>query len=130
MIHLTIGYECIDQCDCDKRKVCKYRGRYKFHNLSVSLCRFFEYRLHIKFPYLLDIGQKCERLSGTDKCPYHKSRNYTCYDCKFIDGELHCCSEKINTHYKDWKPDIETQDWGKKCAYFEKCSWADDYLVK
>ena len=69
-------------------------------------------------------------MSGTDKCPYHKSRNYTCHDCKFVGGELlrDCyCTERTNTNYKDLKPDIETKDWGKQCAYFEKCEWADDY---
>lgn len=38
------------------------------------------------------------------------------------------CTERTNTNYKDLKPDIETKDWGKQCAYFEKCEWADDYL--
>lgn len=130
-IHITIGYDCGDSCYCDKAKICKHRGRYKFHNFSVSLHTFFEYRLHIKLPYLIYIGQKWERLSGTDKCPYHKSRNYTCHDCKFVGGELlrDCyCTERTNTNYNDLKPDIETKDWGKQCAYFEKCEWADDYL--
>lgn len=58
MIHITIGYDCGDSCYCDKAKICKHRGRYKFHNFSVSLHTFFEYRLHIKLPYLIYIGRK------------------------------------------------------------------------
>ena len=130
MINFIFGYECGDQCDCNKRKICKYRSRYTLHNLSVGLHNFFKYRLHIDLPYLISINRKWKRLSGTNKCPYHKSRNYTCYDCRFnsLAGEDCYCEERTNTHYKDRKPDTVTKDWGKKCAYFEKCEWADDYL--
>ena len=131
MIHINMGYECGDALDCDMRKKCKYRAKwYKFNNMLVDIHSFFEYRLHIKLPHLIYIGQRWKRLSGTNKCPYHKSRYYDCHDCKYVGGELlrTCyCSERTNTYYKNRKPDIETEDWGKRCAYFEKCDWADDY---
>lgn len=131
ILHINIGYQCGDGLDCDKYRKCKYKAKwYKLHNISIRIHRFFEYRLHIKLPHLIYIGQKWKRLSGTDKCPFRKSRHYSCYDCKYIGGEclINCyCPEKINTYYKDWKPDIETEDWGKRCAYFEKCEWADNY---
>ena len=76
-------------------------------------------------PHLIYIGQKWERLSGTDKCPFRKSRHYSCYDCKYIGGELlrNCyCPEKINTYYKDWKPDIETEDWGRDVPILKNVS--------
>jgi len=130
MLHINIGTECGDRLHCDKYKQCKYKSNYTFHNLSVSIHRFFEYRLHIKLPHLLYIGKRYERLSGTDKCPFHKSRYYSCYDCKYPCGDLlrECGrKDKVNTPYKERLPDIDTEDWGKRCAYFEKCKWADDY---
>jgi hypothetical protein len=130
MLYINIGYECGDRLHCDKHKQCKYKGSYKFHNLSVSLHRFFEYRWHIKLPHLLYIGKKWERLSGTDKCPFYKERYYSCYDCNYVGGDLlkECnCKERIETPYKERLQDVETKDWDKRCAYFEKCAWADDY---
>lgn len=121
MIYINIGYQCGDGLQCDKYKQCKYRAKwYKLHNMSVEIHRFFEYRLHIKLPYLLHIGQKWERLSGTDKCPYHKSRIYSCCDCKYVGGELYrdcMCKERFTIK----------SEWDGRCAYFKKCEWADDY---
>lgn len=131
MLHLQIGYQCGDGTDCDKYRQCKYRAKwYKLHNLSVSIHRFFEYRLYIKLPHLICISQKWERLSGTDKCPFNKSRNYTCYDCKYICGDMlrECeCKARVEAPLKEQLPDVETKDWGKRCAYFDKNEWADDY---
>ena len=129
MIHINIGYECGDGLHCDKYSQCKHRAKwYKFHNISVSLHRFFEYRLNIKIPYLLYIGQEWKRLSGTEKCPFHKSRYYSCYDCKYMGDPLdaNCiCNVRNNTPYKE-RLEIQTE-WGNQCGYFEKCEWADDY---
>lgn len=131
MLHIQIGYQCGDGSHCDKYKQCKYRAKWiKFHNLSVRIHNFFEYRLHIKLPHLIHISQKWERLSGTDKCPFHKSRRYTCYDCRYICGdnlEECCCPERYGVPFKERLPDVETEDWGTRCAYFDKCEWADDY---
>ncbi len=130
MLHINIGYQCGDGSYCDKYKQCKYRAKwYKLHNLSVRIHRFFEYRLHIKLPHLICISQKWERLSGTDKCPFHKSRRYTCYDCRHHFGVETCtCEARINTPYKEQLPDVDTDDWGKRCAYFDKCKRADSYM--
>ena len=82
--------------------MCKYgKSFYKLHNFSVELHRFFEYRLHIKLPYLIYVDKKWKRLSGTDKCPYNKSRNYTCWDCKYQAG-----IEECSIPYDDRKQNI------------------------
>lgn len=129
MIRIKIGYECGDALHCNMRNKCKYRAKwYKLHNLQVSIHRFFEYHLHIKLPYLIHVRQEWKRLSGTKKCPFGKSRCYTCYDCKFssgcIDGEC-LCKERRETPYKEHI--IRETEWGKQCGYFEKSKWADDY---
>ena len=132
MININIGYQCGDALDCIMQKRCKHRAKlYKLHNASVSIHRFFEYRLHIKLPHLIYIGQRWERLSGTNKCPFNRSRNYTCYDCVYCSGDLcrDCgCSERNDTPHSE-RLSIETE-WGKKCGYFKKCEWADDYKYK
>lgn len=129
MLHIRIGYECGDRLNCDMCQKCKYKAKwYKLHNMSVAIHRFFEYKLHIKLPHLICISSKWERFSGTSKCPYHKSRNYTCYDCEYLCGEFlrECgCKERNETPYKE-RPVVENT-WDKPCAYFKKCSWADDY---
>ena len=122
MIHIKIGYECGDAIDCDKSKQCKYRAKwYKLHNMQVRIHSFFEYKLHLELPYLFYVSQKWKRLSGTDKCPYHKSRNYTCYECKHSSGVLcrECtCEERNNTPYNE-RPVVENE-WGRQCGYFDK----------
>lgn len=132
MIHIKIGYKCGDGLHCDKYRKCKYRAKwYKLHNISVDIHRFFEYRLHIKLPHLISIGQNWVRLSGTNKCPFHKSRYYDCYDCKYIGGSLlrDCtCKERNETPYKE-RLYIENE-WGRACGYFEKCNWADNYKTE
>ena len=129
MIHIKIGYECGDALHCDKRKKCKYRAKwYRFHNMSVSIHRFFDYHFHIKLPHILFINQEWKRLSGTKKCPFNKSRYYSCYDCRYSGGPLcrEClCDERNKTPYNE-RPVIKTE-WGDQCGYFEKCEWADDY---
>lgn len=125
MIHITIGCECGDRLDCDKSKKCKYgKVTHRLHNLSVNIHRFFQYRFHIKLPYLVYINRKYKRLSGTNKCPYKKSRNYTCYDCKFHHG-IETCKISIS----DRKENIPEDGWSKhsKCGSFDKAEWADEY---
>ena len=104
-------YYCADAGDCDKKKNCKYGGCNKLLNL-------------LPFPTVI------ERLSGTHKCPYHKSRNYTCLDCKYdsydIDGICRC-KERANTPIEDRKS-YHSDEWrnDSRCAYFEKVFYADD----
>lgn len=127
------GIECGDCCDCDKRNKCKYaKNNEKFNNFGFKLKYFFN-KLKIKTPPLpIFITKEWKRLSGTNKCPFHKSRNYTCYDCKYCGGILSrdcLCEERNNTPVKERKEYIDNE-WSKysKCGYFEKCDWADDYL--
>lgn len=127
------GIECGDCCDCDKRNKCKYaKNNEKFNNFGFKLKYFFN-KLKIKTPPLpIFITKDWKRLSGTSKCPFHKSRNYTCHDCKYCGGILSgdcLCEERNNTPVKERKEYIDNE-WSKysKCGYFEKCDWADDYL--
>jgi hypothetical protein len=124
-IIVTCGYDCGDASHCDKSKHCKHRAKYRYHNFMVKLNRFFEYKLHIKFPHLICFQKEWVRLSGTKLCPYHKSRNYTCWDCKYNTYTENCLNEtRNNTPYKETLCDSE---WGKKCKFFDKNEWADDY---
>ena len=131
-IYLLIihGYDCGDSCDCNMSKKCKHINHHRFHNFSVKLHRFFEYKLHVKLPHLIYITKKYVRFSGTHMCPYNKPRNYICHDCEFICGPLlrdcRCKDNKgsyLETTYVD-------DHWGRKCKYFKKCSWADDYKTE
>lgn len=129
------GIECGDYCDCDKKLKCKYaKNNYReFNNYIIKLRNFFKYKLNIEIPRLpFYITKDWKRLSGTTKCPFHKSRNYTCYDCKYCGGILlrDClCEERNNTPVKERKEYVDNE-WNKylRCGYFEKCDWTNDYL--
>lgn len=128
------GIECGDHYNCDKRNKCKYaKSNARFHNFKIKLKDFFKYKLNIKVPPSpIFITKDWKRLSGTNKCPFHKSRNYTCHDCKYCGGILlrDClCEERNNTPVNKRKKYIDNE-WNKysRCGYFEKLDWADDYL--
>lgn len=129
-ITITHGYNCIDSTHCDCRSKCKHRSNYTFHNWSVRVHRFFEYRLHIKLPYFLYIGKKRAHLSGTTRCPYGKSRLYTCWDCRYCDGDPDgvCLNQKMATATKE-ELKVVDPEWGEyhRCGLFEKTPWADKY---
>jgi hypothetical protein len=132
MIHIRIGYECGDRLDCDMYKKCKYKPYwYKLNNAYVEIRRFFEYRLHIKLPWPIYITGKYARLSGTSKCPYNKTRHYTCHDCDYCGGPLlrECtCEERNETPYNE-RPQVENK-WEQPCHYFKKWEFADDYKTE
>lgn len=131
-INITHGYNCLDGTYCDCRSKCKHRSGYKFHNWSVNLHRFFEYRLHIKLPHFLYIGKQNAWLSGTTKCPFKKPRRYTCNHCKFQGGYDEdfngLCSNKeyiqLNKEGRSKEHNVEGQSY---CKFFEKDEWADKY---
>lgn len=103
----------------------KYSGRkgFKFHNWSVNIHRFFEYHFHIKLPHLIYINKEYTDLSGTTKCPFHKSRYYTCWDCKHQRG-----LEECNIPYKERKRIEQPDEWGcGRCGSFEKSKFADNW---
>jgi hypothetical protein len=120
---LTIWYglSCLDACWCDCGQKCKYgKSGYWYHNFSVRLHTFFEYKLHIKLPHLLYIGRKSEIISGTEKCPFRKSKRLTCWDCKYGYGRCGCRNEKYhNSSYEESKSDDPEWPHGK-CKFFEK----------
>lgn len=129
-IIITHWYYCGISCYCDHGRKCKYRKNYTFHNLSVRIHLFFEYRLHIKLPHLIYISKEYTDLSGTSKCPCHKSRFYTCTECKYSCGVIDgvCTNKKRETATPE-ELECKDPDWGShmKCGLFEKTSWADDW---
>jgi hypothetical protein len=129
-IDIRHGYYCLDSTWCDCRRKCKYaKGGFKFHNFSVEMHRFFEYRLHIKLPHLLYIGKKDTSLSGTTKCPFHKSRHYTCWDCIYSNGCIDggCSNEQY--HKATYEESRSTdKEWKHgKCKFFEATPWSDKW---
>ena len=131
-ITITHGYYCLDSSYCDCRNKCKHSRGFKFHNWSVNVRRFFQYRLHIKLPHILYIGKKDAWLSGTTKCPFNKPRRYTCNHCKFqggYDEDLNglCSNEeyiRLNKEGRSMEHYVEGQSY---CKFFEKDEWADKY---
>ena len=92
----------------------------------------YKFMNHTTFYTGICIYQTWKRLSGTSTCPYHKSRYYDCYDCKYASGELfrECsCKERINTPCNERLSPIKTE-WGYRCAYFKKCPWADNHKIE
>ena len=127
---ITCGYECGNSSSCDCAHKCKYNSNHKFHNWSVAVHRFFEYRLHIKLPHLIYFNKEWVKLSGTTKCPHGKSRLYTCWDCKYCDGDPDgvCLNpKKTTTPIEELK--VKDPDWGEhhRCSLFNKREWADKY---
>jgi hypothetical protein len=129
-IRITHGYHCSISYCCDCGRKCKYRKGFKFHNWSVSVHRFFEYRLHIKLPHLLYINKEYTDLSGTTKCPFKKERRYTCFDCKYHGGfdeyMKGLCANKeyirLNKEGRAIEHNVPGQSY---CKFFEKSEWAD-----
>ena len=122
-INITHGYHCRSSCYCDCKNKCKYKNGFRFHNWSVSVHNYFEYHFHIKLPHLLYIGKEYTDLSGTTKCPFHKSRRYDCYTCKHQCGFREC-----NIPYNERKEIDQSTECNRYiCGSFEKCEWADDW---
>lgn len=132
-ITITHGYYCRKAYCCNCGKKCKYRKNFTYHNFSVSVHRFFEYRLHIKLPHLLYIHKFSTDLSGTTRCPFGKSRAYSCHDCVHCGGELlrdcfHPERSKMSLEEIKKTSEVDDKDWGNlRCTLFEKTSWADNY---
>ena len=126
MLSIKHGYHCSSSCWCDKRK-CKYRKGFKFHNFSVNVHRFFNYHFNINLPHLLYINRRYTDLSGTTKCPYGKSRFYTCYDCKYCGYDRSCNNPKYSTATYEELIDFIDDDWNRhcRCNLFEKSDYAD-----
>lgn len=128
-IMILHGYHCMNSCYCDCALKCKYRKGYKFHNWSVAVHRFFEYKLHIKLPHFLYINKKSTDLSGTTKCPFKKERMYSCYDCKYqhgMDEYMHgLCNNKQygNASYEESRHPTNPC----VCKFFEKNEYADNW---
>lgn len=131
-IKITHGYHCSISYCCDCGRKCKYRKGFKFHNWSVSVHRFFEYRLNIKLPHWLYINKEYTDLSGTTKCPFKKERRYTCFDCKYhagFDEYMNgLCGNKERHHLiKEGRYDECDVPDKAYCKFFEKSEWADKW---
>ena len=126
-INITCGYHCGSHCWCDKGSKCKYRKGFVFHNWSVNVHNWFYWKFNIKLPHWIYIGKRYTDLSGTIKCPFRKSRRYTCYDCEYLYGERGCINKNYrNTSWEESRSNDPEWDSGK-CKFFEKNSWADNW---
>lgn len=130
-IRIVIGYHCAESYECDCGKKCKYRKSFtKRHNRYVAIRNWFERKLHIKLPWFIHIDKQYTHLSGTTMCPFHKSRLYTCWDCKYCDGDPDgvCLNPRKKTATKE-ETDFTDPEWGKhhRCGLFEKDDFADDF---
>lgn len=127
MISIRIGTTCGDSCYCDCKQKCKYRPRYKWHNMQVDIRRWIWLHCHFDIPIWFNFYRKWEHLSGTDRCPFHKSKDLTCWDCKYhvFGGEdiRGTCSNNnyLNASYEDSRPDPDP-DWQnpRRCKFFEE----------
>lgn len=131
-IMILHGYHCMNSCYCDCASKCKYRKGYKFHNWSVAVRRFFEYKLHIKLPHLLYINKKSTDLSGTTKCPFKKERMYSCHNCKYHSGfdeymKGLCGNQERNRLNKEGKWREHYLPGELRCKFFEKNEYADNW---
>lgn len=119
---ICIGHECWDSIDCDMRKQCKYRVRTSWlRNLNVRIRSFFQYRLHIKLPHLpFFVTKHAEHYSGSSHCPFHKSRHWTCIECKHAVGWETC-----DVPYED-RGNAPLFNWEVPCERFEKADWVKE----
>lgn len=129
-IHIRYSYQCT--CfDCEHFRKCKYRKSCKFHNWSVGVHRFFEYKLHIKLPHWLYIDKLFTDLSGTTTCPFNMPRQYTCHVCKYQAGyDEHMKGLCNNEDYINSTWSESHIDGSPYCKFFEKDDWADKYDKK
>lgn len=128
---ITIGYRCSDSCWCDCASKCKYNKGYSYNNLSVRVHSFFQYRLNIKLPHLLYISRESRNFSGTEMCPHHKSRYYTCWDCSYCTGRG-CSNKQYRESTWEEAHDSDDPDWHHtgRCKFFEKHELADNWDKK
>ena len=128
---ITCGYNCEDSCYCDKAKQCKYKSSHRYHNFIVNFHNFFKYKLHIELPHLIYIQKEYKQLSGTKKCPFNKSRHYTCSHCAYSGYDDYGLEEICVNNIRNATPYKATleinNDWGTTCKFFKKNEWADDY---
>lgn len=110
MIEVLFGYDCMDWFDCDKKGVCKY-ANHRFRSFEI--------------PYLFSIYPRVVKLSGTNKCPYKKTRNYTCANCAHT-----ITFEECDMPMNERKPYIPSGGWKEfsRCGSYEKAACADDCI--
>lgn len=122
-LSIIYGAECTSSSVCKHRKKCKYRLRFRLHNIMVEVRNFFRFRLHINLPFLLYIGKDKRDLSGTTMCPHNMPRRYTCYDCEHSIP----CTRGCAIPFSERQDTLEDPDWGKweRCILFKKSAIAD-----
>ena len=122
-VQIQYGLYCRNAYQCNCSSKCKYRhSGVWFHNMSVGIRQFFQYRLHIKLPCPVYICKKSADLSGTVKCPFQKPRLYTCWDCQWcscdVDGPC------LHPDYNGTTKTYDNPDWGShhRCVLFDPIS--------
>ena len=127
-----IGRSCSSACYCDKSNKCRYRDRHQVHNLSVRFRSYIYRKCKIKIPYFIYFDKWVTNLSGTKKCPFHKSRRYSCWECKNSYGLEYCRFEwnvRSESSNEDWphsvcglfEPEEYAKNWDKRTGeYIER----------
>lgn len=100
---IECGYSCNNSCWCPHGNKCRYKSKYRWHNFSVSVSRFFELHLHIRFHFPVYFQKHSVDLSGTTKCPHQVPRMYTCHDCEYSRGYSGCGNEVRHAMIKNGK---------------------------
>lgn len=117
-----IGRGCRSACYCDCASKCRYRQTFKWHNFSCRVRNWFYAKFKIKLPLIISFSRWDSDLSGTTKCPHHKPRRFTCWDCKNSYGMEYCIFE--------WqaRKACDDPDWPSgRCGNFEPLEWALEY---
>lgn len=122
------GYDCTHSCWCKNGKDCKYRRKYRFHNLVVSLQTFFQYKLGWKwFRVPFYFQSHSSNLSGTIRCPHHMPRNKDCWHCTYSCSDRNCRNEeRIKLIQEGRFRELDCED-KCCCKLFEPDEWFDRY---
>ena len=137
-IVIECGYHCYIACSCDCGHKCKYRKSfYRIHNFTAAIHRFFQYKLHIKLPYLIYLQKQSNDMSGTTMCPFKKPRRHTCHTCKYCGGidenvDTICINKDLINSHKDgrWKETHIDDETRANCIYFDPVDYADEFDKK
>lgn len=103
--------------ECSNYFQCKYGRDCKFN------------RFKSKFHKHIVVQGKSSDLSGTELCPFHMPRLYTCWDCIYCNGDVD--GPCLNPNRKN-EMTYNDPDWGAhhRCTGFTPDTWCNDWSRK
>lgn len=122
------GRDCWESCWCKYGAKCKYRSKYRFHNMCACINRFFQYRLGWRwFRIPIYIQSHSSDMSGTTLCPHHMPRVKTCWSCTYSCGDRECRNKLRNKLIREGKfEELECGE-SRRCKLFEPDDWFERY---